>query len=71
MPNVDMHSIAPRYHRHPWPWVTVSPIRLAIIWYDRWLARQDLAELDDHLLRDIGIDRETIRREAAKPFWRA
>jgi uncharacterized protein YjiS (DUF1127 family) len=63
--------IAPSISRLPWPWVIVSPIRLAAVWYDRWLARQKLAELDDHLLRDIGMDRETLRIEISKPFWRA
>jgi len=31
--------------------------------------RQQLARLDDRLLRDIGFDPERARREAAKPFW--
>lgn len=38
-------------------------------WYDRWLQRQDLAELDDHILRDIGISPREVERECAKPFW--
>ncbi|NJS39781.1 MAG: DUF1127 domain-containing protein [Rhodobacteraceae bacterium] len=29
-----------------------------------------LARLDSHLLRDIGIDPEDAKAEAAKPFWR-
>ena len=68
---VDTRQIAPSFSRLPWPWVIVSPSRLAAIWHDRWLTRQKLAELDDHLLRDIGLDRDTVRRETAKPFWRA
>ena len=42
-----------------------------------WLARsrqrrhlRELAEWDDHLLKDIGVSREAALREAAKPFWR-
>jgi uncharacterized protein YjiS (DUF1127 family) len=42
-----------------------------------WIARQrqrkalgELAQLNDHLLRDIGISQHEARREAAKPFWR-
>lgn len=38
--------------------------------HERWHQRRDLRELDDHLLRDIGITREQARREAGKPFWR-
>jgi uncharacterized protein YjiS (DUF1127 family) len=38
--------------------------------HTRWHQRHDLRELDDHLLRDIGVTREQARREASKPFWR-
>ena len=38
--------------------------------YDRWMQRQNLAELDERMLRDIGISRADVDREAAKPFWR-
>lgn len=33
--------------------------------------RRALARLDDRLLRDIGVDREAARKEAAKPIWRS
>lgn len=40
----------------------------------RWIARSeqrhDLAALDDHLLKDIGVSPQDAAREAAKPFWR-
>ncbi len=32
-------------------------------------SRRQLAELDDRLLRDIGIDRARARFEAMKGFW--
>lgn len=32
-------------------------------------SRRQLAELDDRLLRDIGLDRGTARYEASKSFW--
>jgi uncharacterized protein YjiS (DUF1127 family) len=32
-------------------------------------SRRQLAELDDRLLRDIGLDRGTARHEATKGFW--
>ena len=35
----------------------------------RWRQRRDLADLDDHLLRDIGVTREQARRESSRPFW--
>jgi len=35
----------------------------------RWRQRVDLSELDNHLLKDIGVSRSAARAEAAKPFW--
>lgn len=40
-------------------------------WTRRAHARRELASLDDHLLRDVGIDRATAMWETSKPFWRA
>ena len=42
--------------------------RLAL-WFGRARQRRDLAELDAHLLEDIGVTPGEARREAAKPFW--
>ena len=33
--------------------------------------RHMLANLDPHLLRDIGLTPDQVRAEASKPFWRA
>jgi uncharacterized protein YjiS (DUF1127 family) len=38
-------------------------------WLDRHHQRQSLLELDDHMLRDIGISRNDAEAEAKKPFW--
>jgi len=35
----------------------------------RYRTRQHLADLDERLLRDIGVTRLDARQEAAKPFW--
>ena len=40
------------------------------VWYERSRQRRRLALLDDHLLRDIGIDRLAAMEEISKPFWR-
>lgn len=42
---------------------------LIAVWYRRWEQRSALAELDGHLLRDIGKTRNQALDEAAKPFW--
>ncbi|MGM0560745.1 MAG: DUF1127 domain-containing protein [Pseudomonadota bacterium] len=42
-----------------------------IVWMERWEHRQKLRQLDDSILRDIGLSRADIYREARKPFWRA
>jgi len=39
-------------------------------WLDRGRQRHDLAHLDGHLLRDIGVTPAEAASEAAKPFWR-
>ena len=44
---------------------------LIATWRRRARERRDLARLDDHLLRDIGIERSDVAAERAKPFWRA
>ena len=31
--------------------------------------RRRLAELNDHLLRDVGLTRADVERELQKPFW--
>lgn len=39
-------------------------------WMQRDRERQMLGEIDDRMLRDIGLDRGDVLAEAAKPFWR-
>jgi len=39
-------------------------------WQERTDQRRHLLELDERLLRDIGLSRYDALREAAKPFWR-
>ncbi|CCV10319.1 DUF1127 domain-containing protein [Mesorhizobium sp. STM 4661] len=55
--------------RLPFPFLRRLRLRLAARWYDRHLQRLDLAGIDEHLLRDLGLTREDVRRECAKSFW--
>ena len=45
-------------------------LRRLSVWYERWRQRRHLADLDDHILRDIGIPPGMVERERGKPFWR-
>ena len=53
----------------PWPdWFRELAPAIARMWEKR-LQRQQLLDLDDRLLRDIGITREQAEKEAAKRPW--
>jgi uncharacterized protein YjiS (DUF1127 family) len=39
-------------------------------WLDRSRQRRHLGELDDRLLRDIGLSRAEVEHEITLPFWR-
>lgn len=36
----------------------------------RAVLREDIARLDERMLRDIGVTRHDLIREAYRPFWR-
>lgn len=43
--------------------------RLLALWASRRRERLALAEMDERLLKDIGVDPITARMEAGRPFW--
>jgi uncharacterized protein YjiS (DUF1127 family) len=43
---------------------------MPLLWLLRSCWRSELAALDVDQMRDCGLDPGTVRREAAKPFWR-
>lgn len=49
--------------------MTVVAIEAVMARAELHRSRRQLAELDDRLLRDIGIDRARARYEADKGFW--
>ena len=44
---------------------------LILQWQERAGQRHALAELDDRMLKDIGLNRAEVAHEIDKPFWRA
>jgi len=44
-------------------------IRTLILWHHRSRSRAALKQLDDRLLRDVGLDRGSAEKAARKPFW--
>jgi uncharacterized protein YjiS (DUF1127 family) len=46
-------------------------LRMISLWISRSNQRNALADLDDHLLRDIGVAGDDALREASKPFWKS
>ena len=44
-------------------------LEVLMLWHERARQRRRLLELDDRMLRDIGVSRADAVREAAKPFW--
>jgi uncharacterized protein YjiS (DUF1127 family) len=52
--------------------LAVVALRVAVtltVWSERRRTRLHLKHLDDHLLRDIGLDRLTAQEEANRKFW--
>ncbi|MEZ5628067.1 MAG: DUF1127 domain-containing protein [Rhodocyclaceae bacterium] len=39
------------------------------VWRQRSASRRELRELDEHVLRDVGISRGQADFEGNKPFW--
>ena len=62
---------APIPARRSFQFIIRARSRLLARWYDRHVQRRDLSEIDHHLLRDLGLTSEDVRRECAKSFWQA
>ena len=63
----------------PQEWLPVRdrPARAALSWegmraaWRRYRSRQHIAQLDSHMLKDIGVSFAEAEAEANKPFWRS
>ncbi|MFD1158558.1 DUF1127 domain-containing protein [Roseovarius aestuarii] len=57
---------------YPLPFLARVAVQFAVIvtkWDMNYRTRKQLARLDEHMLRDIGIERDAACTEARRPFW--
>ena len=47
-----------------------NAIAMISVWQARARQRRQLAQLEDHRLKDLGLTREEAMAQAAKPFWK-
>lgn len=45
-------------------------VDILLMWQERAFERRALREMDDRMLKDIGISATDADREGRKPFWR-
>jgi uncharacterized protein YjiS (DUF1127 family) len=64
----DMGPIA-SVQSSPPGWL-LAVVGLVELWLQRRGQRRTLLELNDHMLKDIGISRCEAMLEGRKPFWR-
>ncbi len=50
--------------------VATRLIEVLLQWQDRAIQRRHLGQLNERMLRDIGLDRADVSREIDTPFWR-
>lgn len=70
MTHADLHALRARQPLPPVARLLFALAALLVAWDNRQHTRRALARLDDHLLRDIGLCRESADEECAKPFWK-
>ena len=63
-------SILPRIERRRSRRGVVDVLVAVVLYIERQRQRRALLRLDDRMLRDIGLTRADVEREADKPFWR-
>jgi uncharacterized protein YjiS (DUF1127 family) len=51
--------------------IAFAVAQIVLAWETRRHTRTALKRLDDHMLRDIGLDPIEAEGEAVKPFWQA
>ena len=66
----DALTWRPKWHHGGLTRLGSAAVRMIWFWMERSRQRRALAELDDRLLRDIGLTRDETGRECANPFWK-
>lgn len=51
--------------------ILAAPFAVLATWGERLKQRASLAEMDDRMLKDIGVSRAAAQAEVEKPFWAA
>ncbi|MEM9319257.1 MAG: DUF1127 domain-containing protein [Pseudomonadota bacterium] len=59
--------LAPRMHRGARPGLAAQVVKV----FDLWRQRRALSQLDDRLLRDVGLTQEQAKAEIKRPIWDA
>ncbi|KZB68283.1 hypothetical protein AUP42_12605 [Thalassospira lucentensis] len=49
--------------------IAVSVLERVRVWQESARNRRMLEQLDDHLLKDVGMTRSDLDRELSRPFW--
>ena len=49
----------------------VKALAVPLLWLQRSRYRQELSQISERQLLDVGLNPALIRRESAKPFWEA
>ncbi len=63
-----MNTSSVPIYRNP---LAAAPLLVHLIglWLGRWHQRQDLRELDQRMLNDVGNSRAQRNHELGRPFW--
>jgi uncharacterized protein YjiS (DUF1127 family) len=51
-------------------WPPSLNVAAVVEWWRRTRGRREMMTLDEHQLKDLGLSRMDVAREAGKPFWR-
>ncbi len=68
-----MTELTQRLLSAPFPTISHMATRLVDVllrWQERAAQRRRLGQMNERMLRDIGLDRADVWHEIDKPFWR-